>query len=368
MIINEALSYDDVLLVPGYSDVLPRACDTNTLLCAGIYLKVPVISAAMDTVTEEALAIALALKGGSGVLHRNLSPEEQARQVAGVKQWSAGIDAQSAVDSEGRLIVGAAISPYDYRERIPLLKAAHVDYTVIDAAHGDSKAVCNAIQAIKEQYDIAVIGGNVVTKEGTRRLIDAGADAVKVGLGPGSICTTRIVSGVGIPQFTAVLECAEAAAPIPVIADGGIKYSGDITKAIAAGACVVMIGKLFAGTTEAPGNLVTVHGHQYKEHRGMGSIGALKDGAGDRYQIRKDEKLVPEGVEALVPHCGPLAEYLEQLVSGLRKGMGYCGCKTIQALQQYRRFSKITAQGLYESHTHDLEYIQEAPNYNARNS
>ncbi|MDR1970732.1 MAG: IMP dehydrogenase [Treponema sp.] len=474
---NEALSYDDVLLVPGYSEILPKDCDVKTTLCADVCLNVPIISAAMDTVTEEKLAIAIALEGGSGVIHRNLSPQEQASQVANVKRYlnwvidspvTVGEDAkvrdvkmmmnrfrvsgmpvldlegrlvgiitsrdlrfcrddslsvlnvmtknpvveqgdpsvssarekfdkhrieklpvvdaqgrltglitvkdmekhdsypQAATDKAGRLIVGAAVSPQDYPTRLPLLKNAKVDYVVLDTAHGDSKNVMDAVRGIKDKFGVPVIGGNVATPEGTRRLIQAGADAVKVGVGPGSICTTRVVAGIGVPQFTAVWECAQEAAQgagIPVIADGGIKFSGDITKAIGAGAHVVMIGSLFAGLKEGPGHEIIFDGRIYKEYRGMGSLGAINDGAGDRYQISKDETPVPEGIEGRVPYKGEMRSYLHQLVSGLRKGMGYCGCKNIDELRAYRQFVKITAAGLKESHAHDVTITQEAPNY-----
>ena len=473
---TEGLSYDDVLLLPGYSEILPKDCDIKTTLCKGISLNVPIISAAMDTVTEEKLAIAIALEGGTGVIHRNLKPEEQARQVAAVKRYLNWIidspvtvqedslvqDAnaliekygvsglpvvdrggklkgmvtsrdlrfchderlpvvevmtanavavqgepsvaealerfqkhrieklpmvdgegrliglitvkdieknenypRAAVDRSGRLVVGAAISPQDYMARLPLLKNARVDFVVIDTAHGDSKNVMEAIRNIKKDFDIPVIGGNVATREGTRRLIDAGADAVKVGIGPGSICTTRVVAGIGVPQFTAVFECAEEAlkSDIPIIADGGIKFSGDITKAIGAGANVVMIGNLFAGLKEAPGREIIFDGRIFKEYRGMGSMGAIAEGAGDRYQMAKDEEPVPEGIEGRVPFKGELSSYLKQLVSGLRKGMGYCGCKSIDELKKYRKLVKITSAGLRESHVHDITITHEAPNY-----
>ena len=472
----EALSYDDVLLEPGYSDILPRDCDISTTLCADVRLNVPIISAAMDTVTEEKLAIAIALEGGAGVIHRNLCPEEQTRQVSNVKRYlnwiienpvtvrenaligdvklllgkfnvsSApvldendklvgiitgrdlrfckddslkvndlmtkkviveSVDAseasarekfdkhrieklpvvdgqgklaglitvrdmerrehypRAATDKAGRLIVGAAVSPQDYRERMPLLKIARVDFVVLDTAHGDSKNVMEAVKGIKKEFGIPVIGGNVVSADGAKRLIDAGADAVKVGIGPGSICTTRVVAGVGAPQFTAVWRCAEEAAKsgIPVIADGGIKYSGDISKAIGAGADVVMIGNLFAGLKEAPGKEIIFDGRIYKEYRGMGSLGAIQDGSGDRYQMSKDEDPAPEGIEGRIPYRGELSEFLYQLVAGLRKGMGYCGCRSIDDLKKYRRFVKITQAGLRESHPHDVNITQEAPNY-----
>jgi IMP dehydrogenase len=473
---TEAYSYDDVLLLPGYSDILPKDCNIKTVLCADVGLNVPIISAAMDTVTEEKLAIAIALEGGSGVIHRNLSPEDQAAQVANVKRYlnwvidspvTVGEDArvrdvkamidrfrvsgmpvlnkdgrlvgiitnrdlrfctddslsvvdvmtknpvmvrgepsvsgarkefdthkieklpvvdeqgrltglitvkdmekhdsypQAATDKAGRLIVGAAVSPQDYHVRLPLLKNAKVDYVVLDTAHGDSKNVMDAIRGIKETFNIPVIGGNTASREGTRRLIEAGADAVKVGVGPGSICTTRVVAGIGVPQFTAVFECAEEAAKsgIPVIADGGIKFSGDITKAIGAGANAVMIGNLFAGLKEAPGQEIIFDGRIYKEYRGMGSLGAISDGAGDRYQIAKDETPVPEGIEGRVPYKGEMRNYLLQLAAGLRKGMGYCGCKNIEEFKKYRKFVRITAAGLRESHAHDVTITQEAPNY-----
>jgi IMP dehydrogenase len=272
---------------------------------------------------------------------------------------------KAALDKAGRLVVGAAISPQDYDIRIPLLKNAKVDFVVLDTAHGDTKGVIEAVKGIRSKYGVPVIAGNVATAEATRRLIDAGADAVKVGIGPGSICTTRVVAGVGVPQFTAVWDCAEAAAGsgIPIVADGGIKFSGDITKAIAAGAGVVMIGNLFAGLKEAPGREIIYDGRIYKEYRGMGSLGALNAGSGDRYQIAKDETPVPEGIEGRVPYKGELRHFLHQLVSGLKKGMGYCGCKSIDELKNYKNFVKITASGLRESHAHDVTITQEAPNY-----
>ncbi len=476
MEIRESLSYDDVHLLPGYSDVLPREVRTRTRLTSGISLNIPVISAAMDTVTEAEMAIALALEGGAGVIHRNLSPERQAEQIRKVKRhlnwiieepvtieadrtlrdvWAIMdrkkvgglpvIDANgvlvgiitsrdlrfkkdetslvrdvmtkelvlckgeptveearklfdahrieklpvvdkdgrlkglvtvkdmekhemfpyAAVDASGKLLAGAAVSPQDFEVRIPLLLEARCDFVALDTAHGDSKNVVDAVIAIKKRYNIPVIAGNVATREGTRRLVDAGADAVKVGIGPGSICTTRIVAGIGVAQFSAVLECAEEADKnnIPVIADGGIKYSGDIAKAIGAGASTVMIGNLFAGLKEAPGREIIFDGRIYKTYRGMGSLGALQDGAGDRYQIAKDETPVPEGIEGRVPYKGELKGFLHQLVAGLKKGMGYTGCRSIDELRAYRQFVKISPAGLRESHAHDVTITQEAPNY-----
>ncbi len=476
MEILESLSYDDVLLQPGYSEVLPGDTDLKTTLFPGVTLNIPVLSAAMDTVTEDRLAIALALEGGVGVIHRNLTPENQADQVSRVKRylnwiienpvtvspditveevWSimnrqgfSGLPVtlaegtlvgiitsrdlrfcrdysktvrevmtpdpivaigspdlkgaqdlfdthkieklpvvddknkltglitvkdmekhrnhpRAAVDKNGRLLVGAAVGPTDLQKRLELLIQAKADFLVIDSAHGSSKGVLAAIRYIKENYDIPLIGGNVATREGAKLLIEAGADAIKIGVGPGSICTTRIVAGIGVPQFSAVLWAAEEAvkAGIPVIADGGIKYSGDIVKAIGAGASAVMIGGLFAGLKESPGREVIYEGRIFKTYRGMGSLGAIKSGSGDRYQISEHEDPVPEGVEGRVAYKGELRPYLHQLVTGLRKGMGYTGCRTIDELRSYQKFIKITSAGLRESHVHDVSITQEPPNY-----
>ncbi|MBN1685256.1 MAG: IMP dehydrogenase [Spirochaetales bacterium] len=473
---KESLSYDDVLLVPAYAEILPGDVSVKTRLAGELMLNIPLMSAAMDTVTEEKLAIALALEGGAGVIHRNLTPEEQGRQVAEVKRhlnWVieapltvqedqtieavreimhdygisglpvlngegklcgiitgrdlrfctddtlkvadvmtrdpvvvSGIPTEeiaqqkfdtfkieklpvidedhrltglitvkdmdkhqqfpnAATDKNGRLIVGAAVSPQDYERRLPILADARVDFVVFDVAHGDTLSVMNAVKAVKSKYDIVVIGGNVATAEGTKRLIDAGADAVKVGVGPGSICTTRVIAGIGVPQWSAVQWCAEEAVKhdIPIIADGGIKYSGDITKAIAAGASSVMLGNLFAGLREAPGREIIYDGRMFKEYRGMGSIGALKEGSGDRYSMGKNEAPVPEGIEGRVPYKGELGPFVNQLVVGLKKGMGYCGCRDIEELKRYNNFVRISAAGLAEGHTHDVFITQEAPNY-----
>ncbi|MEW5816735.1 MAG: IMP dehydrogenase [Spirochaetota bacterium] len=476
MLFPETFSYDDILLIPSYSEILPGDIDLKTRLACDLYLNLPILSAAMDTVTEQELAIAMALEGGAGVIHRNLSPAEQSEQVLSVKRFlnwviespitvkknqvvayvrelmerhkisglpviddddklcgiitgrdmrfcrddrrivqdvmtpnpvaSCGIppieeaqekfdhykieklpvvDTQgkliglitvkdmekhqkfpnAALDKMGRLIVGAAVSPLDYTLRIPLLMNSKVDFIVMDTAHGDSKSVLSAIEDIKKKYAVPVIGGNVATQDGTRRLIDAGADAVKVGVGPGSICTTRIIAGIGVPQFSAVLWCSEEAdkSNIPVIADGGIKFSGDVTKAIAAGAHSVMVGNLFAGLKEAPGKEIIYDGRMFKQYRGMGSIGAIKEGSGDRYQTAKDEEPVPEGIEGRVPYKGELRPFLYQLITGLKKGMGYCGCSEINQLRHYKKFVKISSAGLKESHAHDVVITQEAPNY-----
>jgi len=354
------LSYDDVLLEPAYSEVLPSEVSTQTFLTAGQRLSIPVLSAAMDTVTEYEMAVAMGNQGGTGVIHRNMTPSLQAEQVSLAKNA-----ADSDFPGTGRL-VGAAVAPADFRVRMPLLLEAGVDFVVIDTAHGDSKNVLETISGIKKEYSIPVIGGNVATAGGTRRLIEAGADAVKVGVGPGSICTTRVVAGVGVPQLSAVMNCAAEARPhgIPVIADGGIRYSGDIVKAIAAGASSVMLGNLLAGLRETPGMVFEQDGQLYKKYRGMGSEGALKQGGADRYQTGKDEIPVPEGVEGLVRVKGSLADFLYQLIQGLRKGMGYCGCGTIQELQNHHSFVQLTGAGLRESHAHTLVGVKNTANYN----
>jgi IMP dehydrogenase len=429
----------------------------------------------MDTVTEYELAIAIALDGGAGVIHRNMTPQEQADQVSRVKRFlnwviespvtveedrpvtevrelmerhrisglpvlhggklsgiitsrdlrfctdehllvrevmtrdpvvvsgTPTIEAaqekfdshkieklpvvaddgvltglitvkdiekhqmfpRAATDASGRLLVGAAIGPFDVDRRVPLLVRSKVDFIVIDTAHGDSGNVVRAVRELKSRFDVPVIAGNVGTREGTRRLIDAGADAIKVGVGPGSICTTRIVAGIGIPQLSAVAWAVEEAdrSNIPVIADGGIKFSGDITKAIAAGASAVMIGNLFAGLKESPGQEIIYEGRIFKTYRGMGSLESIRRGSGDRYQLAEGEAPVPEGVEGRVPYKGELKPFLHQLVVGLQKGMGYTGCVTLEQLRQYRKFVKITPAGLRESHAHDVSITQEPPNY-----
>jgi IMP dehydrogenase len=477
---QEAYTFDDVLLVPLRSDILPSEVGTSTRLTNSITLNIPIASAAMDTVTESGLAIALAQQGGIGIVHRNMSMESQAAEVDKVKRSESGMivdpitmspddkiqdaldlmagykisgvpvtengklvgiltnrdlrfedrfdlpirdvmtkdnlvtvpvgttldDAQkllhthriekllvvdddyalkglitvkditkrikypsSAKDGSGRLRCGAAIGATgDYLERATRLIAASVDVIVIDTAHGHSAKVLDAVRAVKAKFpEIDLIAGNIASADAARDLISAGVDAIKVGIGPGSICTTRIVSGVGVPQITAIMECASVAKEqnIPVIADGGIKFSGDITKAIAAGADSVMIGSLFAGTDESPGEVILYQGRTYKSYRGMGSLGAMADGSSDRYSQDKTQpgKLVPEGVEGRVTHKGSLAAMVNQLVGGVRSGMGYCGCPTISDLQTKTRFIKITDASLKESHVHDVFITKEAPNY-----
>ncbi len=476
--LRECLTFDDVLLAPAYSEVLPKDVDTKTRLTKSIELNVPLCSAAMDSVTEARTAITMAREGGIGILHKNLDPEAQALEVQRVKRAESGMVAapvtarpnqslrealdimqhhnisgvpvvegetpvgiltardirfeknldqpisalmtkelvtvppgtsndhaklllhkhriekllvvdsgklvglitikdilqadrhpQANKDDKGRLRVGAAIGPGPDRERrTDALMAAGVDVLVVDTAHGHSKGVIDAVRATKKAYpNMEVIAGNVATAEATEALIEAGVDGVKVGIGPGSICTTRVVAGIGVPQITAINDCARVADRynVPIIADGGVKFSGDVTKAIAAGASCVMIGSLFAGTDESPGELVLYQGRSYKVYRGMGSLGAMRKGSKDRYGQggTADEKLVPEGIEGRVPHRGSLASILYQLVGGLRSGMGYTGCKTIHELRTKAKFVRITSQGLRESHVHDVIITEEAPNY-----
>jgi IMP dehydrogenase len=482
MEIREGLTFDDVLLEPGPSEIMPADADVSTRLTRDIRLNIPLVSSAMDTVTESRLAIAMAQAGGLGVLHRNLTVEEQADQVRQVKRYESGMvvnpvtvspdttlgevreivarkkitgfpvvdpatgklvgmltkrdmrfesdlnrkaaelmttgdlvtmpegagkDAarellrtrkiervivvdedyravglvtmkdiekaqafpNAAKDDQGRLLVGAASTVGDNGyERSMALAEAGVDVVVIDTAHGHSIQVARAVERVKRESNrIQVIAGNVATYDGARALIDAGADAVKVGIGPGSICTTRIVAGVGVPQLTAILEAARAArdSGVPVIADGGIKYSGDLAKAIAAGAGVAMMGSMFAGTDESPGEVFLYQGRSYKSYRGMGSVGAMGAGSADRYFQKEVEtqKLVPEGIEGQTPYKGPISPVLHQLVGGLRASMGYVGAATIADFQRRARFVRITGAGLRESHVHDVMITREAPNY-----
>ncbi|HIS29602.1 MAG TPA: IMP dehydrogenase [Candidatus Avamphibacillus intestinigallinarum] len=479
---KEGLTFDDVLLIPAESDCLPNEVNVATKLST-LELNAPIISAGMDTVTEADMAIAMARQGGFGVIHKNMSIEEQAEKVDRVKRSESGVitnpffltpehqvyDAEhlmgkfrisgvpivnngeeqklvgiltnrdlrfiqdysikitdvmtsenlvtgavgttleeaesmmqkykieklplvdskgilkglitikdiekviefpnAAKDSQGRLLVGAAVGVTgDSDKRIEKLVDAGVDVIVIDTAHGHSKGVLDRVKAVREAYpDLEIIAGNVATAEATKALIEAGASIVKVGIGPGSICTTRVVAGIGVPQITAVYDCARAAAEynVPVIADGGIKFSGDIVKAIAAGASAVMLGSIFAGVTESPGDTEIFQGRQYKVYRGMGSVSAMKAGSKDRYfqDANDSKKLVPEGIEGRVAYKGPLANTVHQLLGGLRSGMGYCGTRTIDALRTDSQFIRITNAGLRESHPHDVQITKEAPNY-----
>ena len=476
--IQEGLTFDDVLLQPARSSVLPAHTETRTCLTRHIALNIPIVSSAMDTVTESHLAIALAQQGGIGIVHRNMSIERQAEEVDRVKRSESGMivdpitigpeqkiadalelmkryrisgvpvtkngklvgiltnrdlrfesrfdlpisqvmtkenlitvpvgttleDAEkilhrhrvekllvvddhyalkglitvkdiqkklkypnAAKDQQGRLRVGAAIgSTGEFLERAQELIAKKVDVVVVDSAHAHQERVMEAVRTIRQHLpDVDLIAGNVATFEGARDLIDLGADGIKVGIGPGSICTTRVVSGAGVPQITAIAECARATrgSGVPLISDGGIKFSGDITKAIASGADSVMLGGLLAGTEESPGETILYQGRTFKSYRGMGSMGAMTQGSSDRYSQEASGKLVPEGIEGRVPYKGPLAELVYQLVGGLRAGMGYCGCKTIGELQERAGFLRVTSAGLRESHVHDVIITKEAPNY-----
>jgi IMP dehydrogenase len=380
-----ALTYDDVLLVPRASDVLPAEVDVQTTLGRGrgrVGLKIPLLSSAMDTVTESAMAAALAMHGGIGILHKNLSIERQAGEVARVKatavpEANPRFAGRAAVDAQGRLVVGAALGVGGDRDRrLAALLEAGVDLVVIDTAHGHSRGVVEATRAVKGAHpDLVVVAGNIATAEAAEALFEAGADVVKVGVGPGSICTTRIVAGTGVPQLTAIAAVAAVARRWgrQLIADGGLRSSGDVAKAIAGGADAVMIGSMFAGTDEAPGDTIRVGNARYKVYRGMGSMEAMEAGSSDRYfQERSSDpeaivrKLVPEGVVARVPHRGPVGEIVYQLIGGLRAAMGYSGAATLAAMQRDARFVRITNAGLRESHVHDVDMIEEAPNYSVR--
>ena len=476
-VIREGLTFDDILLVPSRSDIIPKDVDLSVELIPGIRLMMPLLSAAMDTVTESRLAIAMAREGGFGVIHKNLSIEKQAEEVDRVKRSEHGVITNpfflspentieeanqlmghyrisgvpitvdgklvgiltnrdlsfeddysrkikdvmtkeglitapegttidqareilrrhkveklpivdddynlkglitkkdidkllqypnSAKDAKGRLLVAAAIGiARDTLDRASALVDAGVDILVVDTAHGHSKNVLKMVETVKNKFNVAVIGGNVATKEATHDLIMAGADCVKVGIGPGSICTTRVVAGVGVPQITAIMDCAEEADKLGkrIIADGGIKYSGDVTKAIAAGASAVMLGGMLAGTEESPGETEIFQGRSYKVYRGMGSLEAMEKGSKDRYFQEDAQKFVPEGVEGRVPFRGPLSETIFQILGGLRSGMGYCGAANIDALRKESTMVKITGAGLKESHPHDISITKEAPNY-----
>ena len=477
-IIGEGITFDDVLLVPAYSEVIPNQVDLSTMLTKTVKLNIPMMSAGMDTVTEHRMAIAMARQGGIGIIHKNMSIEAQAEEVDKVKRSENGVitdpfylspehtlaDANelmakfrisgvpitengklvgiitnrdlkfeedfskkikdcmtseglitakvgitleeakkilararkeklpivddennlrglitikdiekqikyplSAKDSQGRLLCGAAVGiTANVLERVAALVKAHVDVIVLDSAHGHSANVIRCVKMIKENYpELPVIAGNVATKEATKALIEAGVDAVKVGIGPGSICTTRVVAGIGVPQISAIMDCYEAAkeSGVPIIADGGIKYSGDMTKAIAAGANVCMMGSMFAGCDESPGTFELFQGRKYKVYRGMGSIAAMENGSKDRYFQTDAKKLVPEGVEGRVAYKGSVEDTVFQLIGGLRSGMGYCGALDIETLKKTGRFVKISAASLKESHPHDIHITKEAPNY-----
>ncbi|MCI1288163.1 MAG: IMP dehydrogenase [[Lactobacillus] timonensis] len=370
---KKGLTFDDVLLIPAESHVLPNEVDLSTQLASNIKLNLPFISAGMDTVTESSMAIAMALQGGLGVIHKNMSIQAQASEVATVK----GVElpasfGKAAVDDQKRLLVAAAVGvTSDTFERAEALLKAGVDAIVIDTAHGHSAGVLRKIKEIRDHFpDVTLIAGNVATAEATKALYDAGVDVVKVGIGPGSICTTRVVAGVGVPQITAIYDAASVARQYgkTIIADGGIKYSGDIVKALAAGGNAVMMGEMFSGTTEAPGQLYEENGKKFKTYRGMGSVAAMAQshGSSDRYfqgGVNEANKLVPEGIEGREEYKGDVADVIFQMVGGLRSGMGYCGAADIQSLIDNAQFVQITNAGLRESHPHDVQITKAAPNY-----
>ncbi|ABX26461.1 Inosine-5-monophosphate dehydrogenase [Lactobacillus helveticus DPC 4571] len=370
---KKALTFDDVLLIPAESHVLPNEVDLSTKLADNIKLNIPLVSAGMDTVTEGAMAIAMALQGGLGVVHKNMSIQAQASEVANVKSVVVPSNTtKAAVDDQNRLLCAAAVGvTSDTFERAEALLEAGADAIVIDTAHGHSAGVLRKIKEIRDHFPKqTLIAGNVATGDATRALFDAGVDIVKVGIGPGSICTTRIVAGVGVPQITAIYDAASAAREYhkPIIADGGIKYSGDVVKALAAGGNAVMLGSMLSGTTEAPGDIFEDNGKKYKRYRGMGSVGAMAQahGSSDRYfqgGVNEANKLVPEGVEARVEYKGDVSDVIFQIDGGLRSGMGYCGAANIPELIEKAQFVQITNAGLRESHPHDVQMTKAAPNY-----
>ena len=372
-VIKEAYTFDDLLLVPAKSHVVPANVDTSTRLTDNILLKVPIVSAAMDTVTEEIMAIALSQLGGLGVIHKNMTVEAQAAMVKAVKGTEVR-DAESAsVDKQGRLLVAAAVGVgASVIERVTALVEAGVDLVAVDSAHGHSEAVIDTVKLIASTFPgLDIMGGNVVTAQGATDLIYAGANIVKVGVGPGSICTTRVVAGVGVPQLTAVNDVYSVARQynVGVVADGGISLSGDISKALGAGASCVMLGGLLAGTTETPGEIVEVYGKKVKSYVGMGSLSAMQRGSSDRYfqgGVKELAKLVPEGIEATVAYKGDISDVIYEMMGGVRSGMGYCGCATIEEMHRNAQFVKITGAGLKESHPHDVDNVKDAPNYQGK--
>lgn len=369
---KDALTFDDVLLVPQYSEITPDMADVSTKLTNTFKMNLPFLSAAMDTVSEHKLVTALALAGGLGVIHKNMSIADQAKEVEMVKNYEFDNEKNKRVliDKKGRLCVGAAIGvTADMMDRVHALMDAGVDVFVLDSAHGDSKNIINAIKNLRLEYpSMELIAGNVATYEGALDLMKAGASAVKVGMGPGSICTTRIIAGIGVPQLQAVMDCARASKEmnIPIIADGGIKYSGDVVKALAAGANTVMLGGLFATCEEAPGDIYESNGKKYRTYRGMGSIEAMAKGSTDRYFQTGHKKFVAEGVQGIVEVKTTVEELVFQLIGGLKAGMGYCGSKDIPTLQGKGTFIKITNNALLESHPHDISIDKGEPNYSVK--
>lgn len=369
---KDALTFDDVLLVPQYSEITPDMADVSTKLTNTFKMNVPFLSAAMDTVSEHKLVTALALAGGLGVIHKNMSIADQAKEVEMVKNYEFDNEKNKRVliNKKGRLCVGAAIGvTADMMDRVHALMDAGVDVFVLDSAHGDSKNIINAIKNLRLEYpSMELIAGNVATYEGALDLMKAGASAVKVGMGPGSICTTRIIAGIGVPQLQAVMDCARASKEmnVPIIADGGIKYSGDVVKALAAGANTVMLGGLFATCEEAPGDIYESNGKKYRTYRGMGSIEAMAKGSTDRYFQTGHKKFVAEGVQGIVEVKTTVEELVFQLIGGLKAGMGYCGSKDIPTLQEKGTFIKITNNALLESHPHDISIDKGEPNYSVK--
>lgn len=369
---KDALTFDDVLLVPQYSEITPDMVDVSTKLTNTFKMNVPFLSAAMDTVSEHKLVTALALAGGLGVIHKNMSIADQAKEVEMVKNYEFDNEKYKRVliDKKGRLCVGAAIGvTADMMDRVHALMDAGVDVFVLDSAHGDSKNIINAIKNLRLEYpSMELIAGNVATYEGALDLMKAGTSAVKVGMGPGSICTTRIIAGIGVPQLQAVMDCARASKEmnVPIIADGGIKYSGDVVKALAAGANTVMLGGLFATCEEAPGDIYESNGKKYRTYRGMGSIEAMAKGSTDRYFQTGHKKFVAEGVQGIVEVKTTVEELVFQLIGGLKAGMGYCGSKDIPTLQEKGTFIKITNNALLESHPHDISIDKGEPNYSVK--
>lgn len=369
---KDALTFDDVLLVPQYSEITPDMADVSTKLTNTFKMNVPFLSAAMDTVSEHKLVTALALAGGLGVIHKNMSIADQAKEVEMVKNYEFDNEKNKRVliDKKGKLCVGAAIGvTADMMDRVHALMDAGVDVFVLDSAHGDSKNIINAIKNLRLEYpSMELIAGNVATYEGALDLMKAGASAVKVGMGPGSICTTRIIAGIGVPQLQAVMDCARASKEmnVPIIADGGIKYSGDVVKALAAGANTVMLGGLFATCEEAPGDIYESNGKKYRIYRGMGSIEAMAKGSTDRYFQTGHKKFVAEGVQGIVEVKTTVEELVFQLIGGLKAGMGYCGSKDIPTLQEKGTFIKITNNALLESHPHDISIDKGEPNYSVK--
>ncbi|MDE8323547.1 IMP dehydrogenase [Erysipelothrix rhusiopathiae] len=373
-VIKEAYTFDDLLLVPAKSEVVPAQVKLQTRLTDKITLNIPIVSAAMDTVTEDAMAIMLAKLGGMGFVHKNMPVEAQAAMIKAVKETEVESSFEDAnIDPQRRLRVGAAVGVGESSlERVRALVDAGVDIVAVDSAHGHSQGVIDTVRMIRAEFpELDIVGGNIVTAQGATDLIYAGANVIKVGVGPGSICTTRVVAGVGVPQLTAVNDVYSVARQygVGVIADGGIKLSGDIAKALAAGGSCVMLGGLLAGTEETPGEVMEVFGKKVKGYVGMGSLSAMQRGSSDRYfqgGVSELKKLVPEGIEATVPFKGSIRDVIYQMLGGLRSGMGYCGCGTIEEMHQKAQFVKITGAGLRESHPHDVDNVKEAPNYHGK--